>query len=81
MNSNDPAASSQQNPPAWEREVLEKLLHATLNEQKAKRRWGIFFKLISLAILAAGFAFAFGLFDFAKSSDNTPAYRVDRNSR
>jgi protease IV len=72
MNSNDPAVSSQQTPPAWEREVLEKLLHATLNEQKAKRRWGIFFKLISLAILAAGIAFAFGLFDFAKSSENTP---------
>lgn len=37
----------------WEREVLEKLAFATLREQRARRRWGIFFKLAFLAITAA----------------------------
>ncbi|CDG81860.1 S49 family peptidase [Janthinobacterium agaricidamnosum] len=35
----------------WEREVLEKLVFATLQEQRAHRRWGIFFKVISLLIV------------------------------
>jgi protease IV len=76
MNPNEPvvlSASPAPAPaPAWEREVLEKLLHATLNEQKAKRRWSIFFRLVSLAILGAGLGFALGWFDFSKASDNTP---------
>jgi protease-4 len=38
----------------WEREVLEKLVFATLREQRAHRRWGIFFKLFTLAILLFG---------------------------
>jgi protease-4 len=32
----------------WEREVLEKLVFATLKEQRAHRRWGIFFKMFGL---------------------------------
>ncbi len=35
--------------PAWERKTLEKLAYATLNEQRARRRWGIFFKLLGFA--------------------------------
>lgn len=35
----------------WERQLLEKIALASLNEQKAKRRWGIFFKLAVLAYL------------------------------
>lgn len=38
----------------WEREVLEKLAFATIKEQRARRRWGIFFKTVTLAII--GFA-------------------------
>lgn len=34
----------------WERETLEKLVFANLNEQKAKRRWSIFFRLCFLAL-------------------------------
>ncbi|MDR2626224.1 MAG: S49 family peptidase [Zoogloeaceae bacterium] len=52
----------------WERKVLENLVLATLKEQRAKRRWGIFFKLAALAyffILLA--ALAGGL------ADNEPA--------
>jgi protease-4 len=33
----------------WERKILENLVLATLKEQRAKRRWGIFFKLAALA--------------------------------
>lgn len=41
------------NDPQWERQLLEKIAFASLNEQKAKRRWGIFFKLAVLAYLIA----------------------------
>ena len=40
--------------PGWERAMLEKLAFATLNEQRAKRRWGIFFKFVFLALLIGG---------------------------
>ena len=42
-----------QNDPQWERQLLEKIAFSTLQEQKAKRRWGIFFKLAVLAYLFA----------------------------
>src|SRR5437868_718478 len=38
----------------WEREVLEKLVFATLKEQKAARRWGIFFKAVTLLVVVVG---------------------------
>jgi len=46
---------------AWEREVLEKLLSATLVEQRRARRWGIFFKLAFLAYLTPLLIAALGL--------------------
>jgi len=39
--------------PHWERQLLEKVAFAALKEQRAKRRWGIFFKLAGLAYLVA----------------------------
>jgi protease-4 len=55
---NDPNhGSTQANTAAasnWEREVLEKLVFATLKEQRAHRRWGIFFKSSSLIALLFG---------------------------
>ena len=33
----------------WEREVLEKIALAGIREQRASRRWGIFFKLLAFA--------------------------------
>lgn len=45
---NDP-----RNAPDWERKTLEKLAFAALSEQKARRRWGIFFKLVGFTYLAA----------------------------
>lgn len=40
------------NDPAWERKTLEKLAFATLSEQRARRRWGIFFKLLGFGYVA-----------------------------
>src|SRR6185369_17291621 len=39
------------NAPTWERKTLEKLAYAALDEQKARRRWGIFFKALGFAYL------------------------------
>jgi protease-4 len=46
-----PTTPSPQTAPAWERETLEKLLMETLVEQRRRRRWGIFFKLLALVYL------------------------------
>jgi len=48
--------------PNWEREVLEKLVFATLREQRASRRWGIFFKFMTAVIVLIGLA---AYFDFS----------------
>lgn len=39
-------------PQNWERKLLEELALSTLKEQRAKRRWGIFFKLLGFSYLA-----------------------------
>lgn len=44
----------------WEREVLEKLALATLNEQRARRRWNIFFRFLALGIIGFAIWLAFG---------------------
>ena len=43
----------QNNDPQWERQLLEKLAFSSLKEQRAKRRWGIFFKFLVLSYLVA----------------------------
>lgn len=57
-------------PPAtfnnWERETLERLVFATVREQRASRRWGIFFK-ISFLLLAFFAIWAYSDFDFGGS--------------
>ncbi|WP_422648360.1 S49 family peptidase [Cupriavidus sp. H18C1] len=45
----------------WERDVLERVLMATLREQRAARRWKIFFRLAGFALIAL---VLFSLFDF-----------------
>lgn len=37
----------------WERSVLQKLAYAALDEQKARRRWGVFFKLFMAVYLVS----------------------------
>lgn len=44
----------------WEREVLEKLAFATIKEQRARRRWGIFFKFVTLSLIAFALWTSFG---------------------
>lgn len=39
--------------PGWEREVLEKLAFAALNEQRTARRWSVFFKALLFLYLLA----------------------------
>lgn len=39
------------NEPGWERQIIVKLASEALAEQRRKRRWGIFFKLIGFAYL------------------------------
>jgi protease-4 len=42
---------SPNNDTAWERKVLEKLAFAALDEQRARRRWGILFKTLGFVYL------------------------------
>jgi protease-4 len=46
----NPAPVAAGNGPSWERETLEKLATGILQEQRARRRWNIFFRLITLLI-------------------------------
>ncbi len=42
----------------WEKQLLEKLAFAAVNEQRKARRWGIFFKLLTFAYLIVILAIA-----------------------
>ncbi|MDO4592147.1 MAG: S49 family peptidase [Comamonadaceae bacterium] len=41
--------------PGWERDVLERLVLATVNEQRAARRWRIFWRFLWVVLVVAGF--------------------------
>ena len=43
--------------PLWERQTLEKVLLASVEEQRRARRWGIFFKSLLALYLGVGAAF------------------------
>ncbi|AQV94951.1 peptidase S49 [Cupriavidus necator] len=47
----------------WERDVLERVLTASLREQRAARRWRIFFRFVGLAVLAL---ILIAVFDFKR---------------
>jgi len=61
----------------WEREVLEKLAFATLAEQRARRRWGIFFKLTTLIIVVFGLWMAFDFDAGGLESSGTHTALID----
>lgn len=65
----------------WERETLEKLVFATVQEQRATRRWGIFFKLsfLGLAFFAlwAAFDFDFSGTDMENLGRHTALIEID----
>ena len=46
------AAEARHAPEGWERDVLERLMFATLREQRDARRWRIFFRLVWLLLFA-----------------------------
>lgn len=52
-NNQDFSNKTDDNKPGWEKDIVEKLAFAALNEQKTTRRWGIFFKLLTFAYLVA----------------------------
>jgi protease IV len=44
----------------WEREMLEKLVMATVEERRRARRWSIFFRLTGIVLLVGAVAIVFG---------------------
>lgn len=50
-----PSAAESTSSNSWERSVIEKLALSAVKEQRARRRWGIFFKLTALTIILVGF--------------------------
>ena len=51
--SNEKRPLSQSDPTSWERELLQKMVMASVTENRRSRRWGIFFKLLTFAYLTA----------------------------
>ena len=45
--------------PKWERQLIEKLATASLNEQRSNRRWKTFFRLVWLSVIIAMLALIF----------------------
>jgi protease-4 len=71
IRNDDPQDNSRTTAPAtpsshWERETLERLVFATVREQRAARRWSIFFKL-SFLVLAFFAIWAYFDFNFSGS--------------
>lgn len=63
----------------WEREVLEKLAFATIKEQRARRRWGIFFKFVTLSLIAFALWTSFGpsVSDMENVGPHTALIKID----
>jgi len=61
----DPSDSRRSPPQAgenWERAALERIALAAINEQRAARRWKIFFRFVFLGVLLL---LVWGVFDFS----------------
>ncbi|MCP1571919.1 peptidase S49 [Herbaspirillum rubrisubalbicans] len=54
-----PASVREDKKSGWERDVLEKLALFAVKEQRARRRWGIFFRIAILAVIVMGGWLAF----------------------
>jgi protease-4 len=63
----------------WERRVLEGLALAALKEQRAKRRWGIFFKIVVLGMIGIALWQGLGLGETEKeiSGPHTALIEID----
>ncbi|MCD6680110.1 MAG: S49 family peptidase [Burkholderiaceae bacterium] len=60
--SSDGAQAQATSDPAWQRDTLERLLFATLREQRRARRWSIFFRLLTFAWIVVALVFVSGWF-------------------
>lgn len=68
--------------PVWERAVLEELAMSTIREQRSRRRWSIFFRLVTLALLLGGAALIYGAVrgfgtDASASDPHTALINID----
>ena len=65
----------------WERDVLEKLAMFTVREQRARRRWGIFFKIAALlvAVFAVWAAFNYTMADNETVGAHTALININGN--
>jgi protease IV len=73
MSDNLPPRGNDRGSDNWERDALERIAMAAVREQRAARRWRIFFRFVFLGVLAL---IAFGVFNFtgdrvAKASKHT----------
>lgn len=69
---------SEENPEKWERDVLEKVLLATVHEQRKARYWGIVFKSLFLAYLVGALFWAMGpVSSWTHASDSNHTAVVD----
>ncbi|VCU72118.1 Putative signal peptide peptidase SppA [Pigmentiphaga humi] len=59
-------------PGQWERDVLEKMVFASIREQRARRRWSIFFRLVALTAVVLIVLAATGVL-FRGSTSGVPA--------
>ena len=66
-----PSAAESASSNSWERTVIEKLALSAVKEQRARRRWGIFFKLSVLVVTLFGFFIFFG-YDSSDAELTTP---------
>lgn len=64
-NSPDSSARPDSREPSWERAALERIALAAVKEQRAARRWKIFFRFAFLGVFVL---FAFALIDFSGDS-------------
>jgi protease IV len=71
--------SAKSQAPGWERDVLEKLAFATLQEQRARRRWNIFFRLMTLVVVLIVLfqVFNFGSADLESPGTHTALVEID----
>jgi protease-4 len=65
--------------PQWERSVLEKVALAAIQEQRASRRWGMFFKLMLLIYLFALLFVGMGWFGKRDSIPGSHTALIDIN--
>ncbi|MFL9925855.1 S49 family peptidase [Herbaspirillum lusitanum] len=57
-------AAKEEKKPGWERDVLEKLALFAVKEQRARRRWSIFFRIVGLFVLVFG---VWAIFNYGKT--------------